>query len=251
MKRIFRCVSLIFALILLPFLMIGGCENQNNSSDAGGGGGEVNRCPETNLDITVCDPGAGPFTLEIDNPFFPLVVGSQSIIEGVDDEGAEIRVVITVMDETEMVAGIMTRVVEEDEFEDGERVETSWNYYAQATDGTVCYFGEDVDIFEDGMVVANTGAWRAGENENVPGIIMLADPQIGDIYRQELAPGIAEDQSEIIAFGETFEVEAGTFSDTVTTEDCNPLDDTPLDLKVYFSGIGLAIDETAELVSFE
>lgn len=252
MKRIIRSFSLIFALMLLPFMTIGGCENQNNNSHDGGGAGELNICPETNLDISVCDPSAGPFTLEIDNPFFPLAVDSQTILEGVDDEGTEIRIVTTVLDEIEEVAGVMTRIVEEDEFEDGERVETSRNFYAQAPDGTVCYFGEDVNDFEDGVIVDNSGEWRAGEDGAVPGIIMPADPQVGDIFSQEGAPGIAEDQAEVIAMGETFEVEAGTFTDTIRTEDCNPLEDSPSnDEKVYFSGIGLGIDQDAELVSFE
>lgn len=237
----------------ISFLLIGGCDGSDtNDSDAMDGGGEMaSSCPDTNLDISVCDPSAGPFSLEIDNPFFPLVAGSQSILEGVDDEGTEIMIVITVMDETEEVAGVTTRIVEEDEFEDGERVETSWNYYGQAPDGTVCYFGEDVDDFEDGEIVGNSGQWRAGENGNVPGIIMPADPQIGDIFSQEGAPGIAEDQAEILAIGETFEVEAGSFTDTLRTEDCNPLEEGSIDEKVYFSGIGLGIDEDAELVSFE
>jgi len=34
-------------------------------------------------------------------------------------------------------------------------------------------------------------------------------------------------------------------------EDCNPLEDGLIDLKVYVSGIGTALDETAELTSFE
>ena len=42
------------------------------------------------------------------------------------------------------------------------------------------------------------------------------------------------------------------FDDTVSTEDCNPLGDPgSIDEKVYVSGIGLAIDEDAVLVSFK
>ncbi|NIP38778.1 MAG: hypothetical protein GWO07_08550 [Candidatus Dadabacteria bacterium] len=173
------------------------------------------------------------------------------MLEGEDDEGTEIMIVITVLDDTEMVAGVETRVVEEDEFEDGERVETSWNYYAQAPDGTVCYFGEDVADFEDGEVVGHDGAWRAGEDGNLPGIIMPADPMVGDIFRQEDAPGTALDQAEIIALGELLELdELGDFEDTLTTEDCNPFDGET-DEKVYISGMGIAVDEDAELVSFD
>lgn len=232
-----------FTVLALAFFAVGGC-----SSGGGGGGGGV--CPELTVGIEVCDPETGgPFSLVIDNGFFPVVVGSEMVLEGVDDEGTEIRLEITVPDETEVVAGVTTRVLVETEFEDGELVEISRNFMAQAPDGTVCYFGEEVDIFDDGEIVSNEGAWRAGEDGNLPGIIMPGEPEIGMVFQQEFAPGIAEDQAEVLAFGEEIDVPAGMFSDTLTTEDCNPLDGS-MDLKVYVDGIGLAIDEFAELISF-
>jgi len=238
----FKRVSVSVLAVAISFLIIGGCSSSNN----GGGGG----CPETNLSIAVCDPSAGPFSLVIDNAFFPLVVGDELVLEGEDDEGTFLEVIITVLDETEVVAGVTTRVVEEEELEDDEVVEISRNFFAQAPDGTVCYFGEDVDDFEDGMIVGHDGEWRAGVDGNLPGIIMPANPQVGQIFQQEAAPGIAEDQAEVVALGETISVPAGTFSDTLTTLDCNPMENGAIDEKVYVDGIGLSIDEDAELVSF-
>ncbi|MCH8029470.1 MAG: hypothetical protein IH874_06020 [Candidatus Dadabacteria bacterium] len=181
----------------------------------------------------------------------PLVVGIVLVLEGVDDEGVEIRLEITVLDETEEVAGVTTRVMEAAEFEDGELIEVSRNFFAQAPDGTVCYFGEAVNDFEDGEIVGHEGEWRAGKNGNLPGIFMPADPQVGDVYQQENAPGIAEDQAEVVALGEPIDVPAGMFDDTLTTEDCNPLEDGATDEKVFVRGIGLAIDEDAELTEFD
>jgi hypothetical protein len=126
----------------------------------------------------------------------------------------------------------------------------SMNFMAQADDGTVCYFGEDVDIYKNGNVVAHDGAWRAGENGNLPGIIMPGDPQVGDAFFQESAPGVAEDMSSIIAFGEAIDVQAGMYDDTMTVEDCNPMEDAETDEKVYVRGIGLAVDDVAELISY-
>ena len=240
MKRIIGLTAL---LVSISILSIGGCSSS-------GGGGNGGSCPETNTSISVCDPETGVFSLTIDNEFFPLVVGNELVLEGQDDEGTFIEIIISVLDETEVVAGVTTRVVEEAEFEDGEMVEVSRNFFAQAQDGTVCYFGEDVDDFEDGMIVGHDGAWRAGEDGNLPGIIMPANPQIGMVFSQEFAPGIAEDQAEILFFGDTIDVPAGEFSDTLTTLDCNPQEKGSTDEKVYIRGIGLAIDEDAELVSF-
>jgi hypothetical protein len=169
---------------------------------------------------------------------------------------------ISVLDDTEDVAGVTTRVVEEAEFEDDELIEVSRNFYAQAPDGTVCYFGEDVNICNDGLVPvgdeflcnggepSHEGAWRAGEGDNHPGIIMPANPEVGMVFSQEVAPGVAEDQAEVIALGETINVQAGIFNNTLRTEDCNPLENGATDEKVYVRGIGLTIDEVAELVSF-
>jgi hypothetical protein len=240
-----QSIVLLALILALSFFNIGGCNG------GGGGGGDGGPCPEINTGIEVCDPGGGPFSLIIDNPFFPLMVGSELVLEGEDDEGTLLTVEITVLDETEVVAGVTTRVVEEAESEDEELVEVSRNFYAQAPDGTVCYFGEDVDIYEDGEIVSHMGEWRAGEDGNLPGIIMPGDPQIGMIFQQEFAPGIAEDQSEIVDMGEEIDVPAGMFSDTLSALDCNPVEFDGFDDKVYVDGIGIAIDNEVELISFE
>ena len=61
------------------------------------------------------------------------------------------------------------------------------DFYAQADDGSVFYFGEDVFDFADGAIVDTQGTWIAGKDG--PGaMIMPADPQIGE-YRPENIPG--------------------------------------------------------------
>jgi hypothetical protein len=250
MKRYIHLFALSFSLFFILWAV--GC------NDGNGGGGA---CPETNLDIEICDPETGgPFTTDIDNDFFPVVPESESVLES---EDGMIRLEITVLEETEEVSGVDTRILVETELEDGVLIEVSRNFFAQTEDGTVCYFGEDVDVCDSGLVQvgdeflcngeepSHEGAWRAGENGNVPGIIMPADPQVGDVFMQEGAPGVAEDQAEVLALGGPIEVPAGDFDDTLTTEECNPLEGGARDLKVYVRGIGLAIDEDAELVSFE
>ena len=215
----------------------------------GGGGGNGDTCPEPTLDISVCDPSTVMFSVVVDHDFFPLAVGTELVLEG-EEDGETIRVEISVPGDTELVAGIETVVMIETEYEDGELVEVSRNFFAQAADGTVCYFGEDVDDYDNGNIVSHGGAWRAGENGYLPGIMMPAVPQVGDAYYQEYAPGVAEDMGEIVAFGEAIDVPAGQFADTMTVEDCNPLEDAETDEKVYVRGIGLAIDEVMALISY-
>jgi len=201
------------------------------------------------MDVSVCDPGSTAFSLEIDNPFFPLRVGQRTVLEG-EESGQRLLVRVTVMDETETVAGVETRIIEEYEAKDGQVVEISRNYFAQAEDGTVCYFGEEVDIYgADGAVASHVGAWRAGEDGNQPGIFMPPSPEVGQAFQQEIAPGIAEDQAKVIALGGSTQVPAGTFTDTATLLDRDPLDGSQ-GTKVYAEGIGLIVDGPAEMTSF-
>ena len=215
-----------------------------------GEGGDDEKGKGEELDISVCAPENGPFSLEIDNDWFPLPVGQRWVLEGTDDEGTVIRIEIEVLDETEEIAGVTARVVEASEYEDGKLVEVARDFYVQAPDGTVCYYGEDVDIYEDGEVVSHEGSWRADGETNLPGIMMPADPKVGMIFRQEYAPGVAEDMCEIVAFGETVDTPAGEFTDTMRVEDWNPLEDPgERDTKYYAYGVGLIVDEDARLIS--
>jgi hypothetical protein len=208
-----------------------------------------NRAPSSYEDVAgvaACDPDETTFTTEIDNPFLPLAAGRQVELRG--DGGILVRV--TALDETETVAGVETRVVEEHEESDGRVIEVSRNFFAQNANGDVCYFGEEVDMYaDDGSVSAHTGSWRADGRGVRPGMFMPADPRVGQAFRQEMAPGVAEDQSKVVALGERTEVPAGTFEDTVTMTDLNPLDGTE-DAKVYARGIGLIVDESAELTTY-
>jgi hypothetical protein len=55
----------------------------------------------------------------------------QWTLEG-EEDGVPVKLLITVLDEMRLIDGIMTRVVEEREWEDDELVEVSWNYFAVA-----------------------------------------------------------------------------------------------------------------------
>jgi hypothetical protein len=201
-----------------------------------------------NVDIALCDPTRGGYTLDITNPYFPLPVGSQSILEGV--EGATLfRVVISVLDSTLDVAGVTTRVVEEVETENGELVEDSRNFFVQAVDGTVCYYGEDVDVYENGVIVDHPGQWRAGVNGAVPGILMPTTPAVGQAFRQEVAVGVAEDRSQFVAMNELMALPGGTFHATLRSSETTPLEPGHISRKAYARDVGLIVDNLATLVS--
>ena len=199
--------------------------------------------PIVDVDLDVCSP-EGEFTLQSTNPYFPMDVGKQWVLEGGDE-----RVQVTVLDETEVVAGVTTRVIEEREWEDGELHEVSRNFFAQTNDGTVCYFGEDVDVFRGDGSITHEGAWRADAPGYRAGIIMPANPQPGMKFQTEVAPGVAEDAGLIVAVGRKIEVPAGTFTETIRVMEINPLEDEQ-EPNVYAAGVGLVLDEDMELVRY-
>ncbi len=154
----------------------------------------------------VIDPGDGgdhaptvdaaDFVDGVDHPYLPLTPGSSWVYEGVDDGETE-RVEIEVTDERRTVMGVSATVVRDTVYEDGEMVEDTYDWFAQDLDGNVWYLGEDSSEFEDGELVGTEGSWEAGVDGALPGIVMLASPEIGDAYRQEFYEDEAEDMAEI------------------------------------------------------
>lgn len=202
------------------------------------------------LDIAICHQSAGPFTPNVTNPFSPLPVGAKWILEGRDD-GDAIRLEITVLPNTELVAGVATRVLEERESANGILVEVSRNFFAQTADGTACYFGEDVDIYDSRgvAIVSHEGQWRAGVSGAVPGIFMPAAPALGMAFRQEVAPGVAEDRVVIRGMGESVTTPAGTFTNTVHFLETTPLEKGAESTKYYARGVGIVVDDVVRLIS--
>ena len=66
--------------------------------------------------------------------------------------------------------------------------EDTTDWYAQQDNGDVWYFGEIAQQFEDGILVGIEGSWTAGMDGAKPGLVMLANPKVGDVYRQEVRP---------------------------------------------------------------
>lgn len=200
------------------------------------------------LDIGVCHHSRGGFSAAVDNPYFPLPVGARLILEG-QENGVAHRLELTVLSGTESVAGVATRVLEERHIENNLLVEVSRNFFVQTADRTVCYFGEDVDDYQGGVIVGHPGQWRAGLAGAAPGIFMPAAPAVGMAFRQEVAPGVAEDRVVIQAVGETTTVPAGTFTSTVRFFETTPLEPGVSSTKVFASGVGLIVDDGQKLTS--
>ncbi len=178
------------------------------------------------------------------NPYFILEPGHYLVLRGDDKE-----LTITVLAETRMVDGVQTRVVEERETKGGKLSEVSRNYFAiSKRTNDVFYFGEDVDIYEDGKVASHSGAWLSGVNGARFGLFLPGRPSVNARYYQEVAPGVAMDRAEIVSLTDTVRTPAGEFKNCLKVKETTPLEPGVTDYKYYAPGIGMVQDGALKLV---
>jgi hypothetical protein len=189
----------------------------------------------------------------ITNPLFPAPVGASWTYRATTDEGVE-RDEVTVLAEVRTTWGAMARVVHDVVFLNDQMIEETFDWYAQDTTGHVWYLGEDTTEFENGVPVCNCGAWESGVGGALPGVIMLAAPQVGDVYRQEYLAGEAEDVAEVKSLGASVTVPAGTFSGCLETRDRSAIDPDLDERKFYCPGVGNVLvlegDVRVELIEY-
>ncbi|NIL95475.1 MAG: hypothetical protein GTO71_13820 [Woeseiaceae bacterium] len=185
-----------------------------------------------------------------DHPYWSLKPGRFVVLASIEADGSEV-VVISVLDETEMVDGVETRVIEEREYEDGELAEISRNFFAMAEEtGDVFYFGEDVDYYKDGQIVGHDGEWRAGIGEAKAGLYMPARPEAGMKYYMEYDPSSAMDRAEIIETDATVETARGTFRNSLIITESSPLEPDDESYKRYAPKVGMIYDDGLELYKY-
>lgn len=192
-------------------------------------------------------PGIDPadFVDVVDNPYFPLEPGTTLVYEGASGDDQEV-VEVTVTDDTKVILGITATVVRDQVFVDGELVEDTFDWFAQDRWGNVWYLGEDTKELENGEVVSTEGSWEAGVDGAQPGIVMLAEPHVGDTYRQEFYRGKAVDMARVRGLDESVTVPYGSFDHVLVTEDWTPLEPKFLENKSYARGIGVVLERLVQ-----
>jgi hypothetical protein len=143
---------------------------------------------------------------EITNPLFPISELPSAILSGRVD-GKDFKTETTLLPQPRILAGpngrqVATLVSQYVAYLDGRIEEVALDHYAQADDGSVWYFGEDVFNYEDGSIADTEGTWLAGE-DGPPAMIMPAEPHVGDVYRSENIPGLVFEEVRISAVDRT------------------------------------------------
>jgi len=203
------------------------------------------------------------------NPYFPLVQGNRWTYEGksVDDDGEEVTetITVTVTGATKLIEGITCLVVNDVAEEDGEVIEDTDDWFAQDFQGNIWYCGEIAENFEtfegdepeEPELVDIEGSWKAGREGSKAGMLIPFEPEPGDVIRQEVAYGEAEDVVEIVSITASESAPGGSCTDNcLHTIDFTPLEPDTKENKYYAPGIGLIVEvdpesgERVELLEF-
>lgn len=174
----------------------------------------------------------------VTNPLFPKSTLGQVVQLGVE-AGDALRFEATQLEETRIVTWngrlVETVVTHFVAYSNGRILEVALDFYAQADDGSVWYFGEEVDNYEDGVVVNHDGTWLAGR-DGPPGMIMPANPKVGDVYRPENIPGFVFEEATVKAVDQTVAGPRGEVHGAMLME--ARLMDGTVEEKLYAPGYG-------------
>lgn len=186
------------------------------------------------------------------NTYFPLTAGRTLVYSGEDEKGKEVRIEEKFTSDTKMILGVKCVVVEFREWVGGDLVEVTYDWYAEDKQGNVWYFGEDVEDYENGVLVSTAGAWEAGVDGALSGILMPAQPYIGFWFRQEYYANEAEDVAQILETDITVTVPAGTYANCLKTAEWSPLEPGIVENKYWAPGIGnIKVEKVEGDVGFE
>ena len=181
------------------------------------------------------------FVRNITNRYFPLQPGTTFYYRG-EKDGVPSSNIVEVTDQIKRIQGVDTTVVHDRVFERNVLVEDTFDWYALDSKGNVWYFGEDSkELAPDGTVISTEGSWQAGVNSARAGIIMEANPHVGDRYFQEFAQDVAEDQAQVLSVNKTTCVRYGCFDDLLLTKEFTRLSPGEVEHKYYAPDVGFIL----------
>jgi hypothetical protein len=175
----------------------------------------------------------------ITNPLFPISRLHSVVLNGTV-EGKAFRTETTLLPHTRVVEWprgqrVRTLVSQYVAYLDGRIEEVALDLYAQADDGSVWYFGEDVFNYEDGVIADREGTWHAGV-DGPAAMIMPADPQPGDVYLPENVPGLVFEQVTVKPVDRVVEGPRGSVKRAIVAEEVHQ--DGAREDKIFAAGYG-------------
>ena len=231
---------------LLALLTAAGCGSSADTSPTNGSPATTPSGAKSASDLApvhgAYSPSIDPanFVAAVDNRYFPLKPGTAFHYKGVAEDGKTPQTDdMIVTSRTKKILGVNATVIRDIVAQRGKVVERTLDWYAQDKQGNVWYMGEDTRELQGGKFVKADDSWEAGVDGARAGIIMPGNPQPGDEYRQEYYPGYAVDQARVLGGGGPIAVPAGSYKQTLLTEETAPTIDPGVgERKYYVAGVG-------------
>jgi hypothetical protein len=208
--------------------------------------------PPSGIDgLTIPTPSPTPtdFVARVDNPWLPLVPGTRWTYRRYSATGGE-TLVATVLDRPHPVAGVDTTAVRwEVRRPSGRTTPLAVRWYAQDTAGNVWWFGQRVTAPRPRVDLLTTRSWEAGRHGAEAGLVMPAEPRVGDGYANAFQPGVVESHSTVVSLDATVSLPARSYTGTLSTRDLSPLAPIREVRSFYSPGLGLVGQQTTEALS--
>jgi len=244
--------SILLGVCLTVGLVAAACQGSGGSSESSGptripqatraqlsaaGLGRLPVAPASRrIDLT-----APPFSnsTHVTNPLFPIGRLRSAVLAG-EVDAKPFKTETTLLPTTRLIewpegGQVETLVSQYVAYLGGRLEEVALDYYAQADDGSVWYFGEDVFNYKGGVIADTEGTWIAGE-ENPPAMIMPADPQVGDVYRSENVPGLVFEEVTVRAVDKIVNGPSGPVTGAMIGEELHQ--DGTREAKTFAPGYG-------------
>jgi hypothetical protein len=191
---------------------------------------------ERRVDL-VAPPFSNPTA--VTNPLFPISKLHSVVLNG-RVGGEPFRVETTLLPDTRVIEWspgqcVRTLVSQYTAYLDGRIEEVALDFYAQADDGSVWYFGEDVYNYTDGVIADTSGTWLAGK-EGPAAMIMPADPKVGQVNRPENIPGLVFEEVAVKEVDRTVAGPRGPVRGAIVGRELH--DDGTVSDKVFAPGYG-------------
>lgn len=180
----------------------------------------------------------------INNPLMTRTPGTQSVLEGTADRGGGVsvhRLVVTVTDLTKEIDGVTTRVLFDQDFNEGKLSEGEIAFHAQDDQGNVWNLGEYPEEYEDGVFAGAPSTWLSGVVDARGGVMMRKDPQPAtSTYFQGVIPSIQfADIAEIVGYEPEVCIKLGCYRDVLVVKETNTFfPEEGFQLKYYAKGVG-------------
>jgi hypothetical protein len=179
----------------------------------------------------------------INNRYYPLIPGTQFVLEGQADRGGGAlphQVIFTVTDLTKVINGVNTVVMWDRDINEGVLAEAELAFHAQDDDGNVWNLGEYPEEYEEGKFIGAPSTWITGTAGSRAGMLVPGKPRVGAVFPQGYAPSVDFwDCGQVLSKNQKIRYGGKYYHNGLLIDEWAPLEpDSGHQRKFYLPGVG-------------